>query len=749
VGGLVGNNYGDVNYYKATGDVNGTDISEILKTSTGVGGLIGNSSGDVTYSRSTGEVNGTNDVGGLVGEVEVGGTVANSTASGNVNGCGLSVGGLVGYNSGTVAASYATNTVSGGDDVGGLVGYNSNEVRDSYAVREVSGENNVGGLVGGNGGTVTDGYWDINTTSQTTSSGGTGLTTPEMTGASATGNMSGFDFTNTWENVTDGSPSASRSDGYPILRGLQPEPQVLIPVQFDLTELRTAEKIGGSTIQKGDEGNITVNVTNVGFGPGKDNVSLEIGSSVQNNTTVELDPGENRTVTFRNATGGLDTGPYPVSVSTDLSLVSDPLDVLNTKFNLDFENDSPYQNGSSFTGSEFRIENESGVVLNDGGAYSDSEEFELNLTVSKAGNETDVKEEVFNELVVNPRGAPPTEVIEGGNQQAEFDEAFDLIDVPQFRDGLYVRLLGSIEANATAGDYNVTFEMLEGEESIATDEQNIRINEPKGRNASFNLDFAENSPYQKGSDFSISNESAIVLNDTDEVVDEVEIRLNVTEAGNETDVKEEVFNELVVNPRGAPPTEVIEGGNQQAEFDEAFDLIDVPQFRDGLKVELAGEVGKNVSTGDYNITLTLLAEGVEVENGTIFEAGAGSIQASVAESGIGIDTTVLRETETTTFRIGNEPGDAEPLIDSFENPPRNIPEDEGGLDDSLMEDLDGDGDATDVSETVAVFGRLIRGEDLGVSDEQARRLDWSEESPETEVTASDMVALFGEQLRAD
>jgi hypothetical protein len=66
----------------------------------------------------------------------------------------------------------------------------------------------------------------------------------------------------------------------------------------------------------------------------------------------------------------------------------------------------------------------------------------------------------------------------------------------------------------------------------------------------------------------------------------------------------------------------------------------------------------------------------------------------------------------------------------------------------LVEDLDGDGNPTDVGPTVSVFGELIRGNDLGLTPEQARKLNWNSDSPETEVTVSDMVTLFGKQIRA-
>jgi len=84
-------------------------------------------------------------------------------------------------------------------------------------------------------------------------------------------------------------------------------------------------------------------------------------------------------------------------------------------------------------------------------------------------------------------------------------------------------------------------------------------------------------------------------------------------------------------------------------------------------------------------------------------------------------------------------------LPGFSNPPQNT----GGLHPELYEDLDGDGDGTDTSQTVRVFGELIRGNDLGVTPQEARNLNWNQNSPEDEVTPADMVSLFGEQIRAE
>jgi subtilisin family serine protease len=127
---------------------------------------------------------------------------------------------------------------------------------------------------------------------------------------------------------------------------------------------------------------------------------------------------------------------------------------------------------------------------------------------------------------------------------------------------------------------------------------------------------------------------------------------------------------------------------------------------------------------------------VEFENLSVDKAGKHDYAVFTEDDKLRATLTVEERTLFTTS-----------LVSSFENSPRNIPVSEGGLDDGLYEDLDGDGDVTDVGPTVDVFGELIRGNDLGLTDEQARAFNWYPSSPETEVTVADMVELFGEQIR--
>jgi hypothetical protein len=89
-------------------------------------------------------------VGGLCGYNK--GTISRCYAAGEVTGNNIYVGGLCGYNSsGTFSQCYTTCTVTGGAETGGLCGYNSSgTLSQCYATGTVTGTTNVGGLCGRN-----------------------------------------------------------------------------------------------------------------------------------------------------------------------------------------------------------------------------------------------------------------------------------------------------------------------------------------------------------------------------------------------------------------------------------------------------------------------------------------------------------------------------------------------------------------------------------------------------------------------
>ncbi len=173
-----------------------------------VGSLLGDlADGTITNCYvEGGSVAGSFWVGGLVGN-KWDGEIINCYSTSSVSGTDY-VGGLVGDNWGTITNCYANGSVSGNEDVGGLVGQNgylsSDTITNCYSTGSVSGDFSVGGLVGRNdeGGSITSSFWNMETSSQATSAGGTGKTTVEMQMAS-TFIDAGWDFVDETANGTE------------------------------------------------------------------------------------------------------------------------------------------------------------------------------------------------------------------------------------------------------------------------------------------------------------------------------------------------------------------------------------------------------------------------------------------------------------------------------------------------------------------------------------------------------------------
>ncbi len=192
---IEGHSYlGLFGYLDSDAIVSNLSIEEVDVNGTGdcVGGLAGSNSGSIANCYSTGKVSGNRRVGGLVGYNYYYGSIITSFSTGTVNG-NSSIGGLVGYSSrGSITTSYSTGAVSGDQNVGGLVGYYGGAklrpavLTNCYSTSAVSGTGFfVGGLVGRKDyGTITTSFWDMQTSGQTTSDGGTGKTTTEMQTAS-------------------------------------------------------------------------------------------------------------------------------------------------------------------------------------------------------------------------------------------------------------------------------------------------------------------------------------------------------------------------------------------------------------------------------------------------------------------------------------------------------------------------------------------------------------------------------------
>lgn len=189
-----------------------------------VGGLVGNNYyGKITNCYTTGFITGTTHVGAMVGW-SYGGKITSCYTSSTVSGT-HNVGGLVGLNWHEVSNCYSISSVVGDVNVGGLVGRNEGTITNCYSTGRVLGNSSVGGLVGLNDfdEEVIASFWDTETSGQTTSNGGTGLTMKEMQ-MQITFMDAGWDFiTPIWKMSCEGM-------SYPKLTWWQPMPgDVLCP----------------------------------------------------------------------------------------------------------------------------------------------------------------------------------------------------------------------------------------------------------------------------------------------------------------------------------------------------------------------------------------------------------------------------------------------------------------------------------------------------------------------------------------
>ena len=256
VGGLVGFNYGEITDCHAEGEVSGRSD---------VGGLVGRSCatemttsgraiyGTISNCGTTADVLGTSlDVGGLVGTNS--GTIGNSYATGDVTGSADRVGGLVGHNDGHISACYATGSVQGESQVGGLIGFHGDygsasdcyssstvsatklagglvgmvhggtvncygTISNCYSSSRIFADTRVGGLIGEGGGSpnaVIHSFWDVETSGQSTSAGGTPKTTAEMQDPN-TFIDAGWDFVGESDNGPSDIWARPSGDGYMIL----------------------------------------------------------------------------------------------------------------------------------------------------------------------------------------------------------------------------------------------------------------------------------------------------------------------------------------------------------------------------------------------------------------------------------------------------------------------------------------------------------------------------------------------------
>ncbi len=254
LGGLLSN--GDIeNCYSTSCSVSGNDE---------VGGLVGeyNYHKTMTNCYSTGSVAGENMIGGLVGKLNNSAVITKSYSTANVargnSDTWEYAGGFVGMSyDGSMTECYSRGNVTG-NFIGGFIGnsntttisncysYGSADATDGwnrgafcftitdgtmeycYTVSDAGGNDNKGFIGDDNGApTYTNNFFDTETTGQVGATGATGKTTAQMKTQST---FTGWDFTSTWEIV---------SDNYPRLQNNQDD---ALPVE--LTEFEAEVKNG-------------------------------------------------------------------------------------------------------------------------------------------------------------------------------------------------------------------------------------------------------------------------------------------------------------------------------------------------------------------------------------------------------------------------------------------------------------------------------------------------------------------------
>ncbi|MFB6073724.1 MAG: beta strand repeat-containing protein [Haloarculaceae archaeon] len=327
------------------------------------GGLVGcigpSSESGIWNSTASATVTGDGRTGGLVGRNY--NPIENSYATGDVSSSGSAVGGLIGKNYGEIINAYATGNVTGDSYVGGLVGYlYDGTVSHAYATGNVTGNHSLGGLVGSrHSGSVTVGFWDTNTTGQSTSAGSaTGLTTAEMTGAYAAGNMTGFDFQHNW----------SVAAGYPKL-AWQVGGTPRAPFRVTITGTN-------SPVLTGDTLAVQTHVHNYGSSSAKDSLVLHAidGTAVDSQeVTLFAGDGTNVTLTWTPST------PQSGQVSIASPVVDPTANVAVGTSGANFNTTITHVNGTVNAGNRLVVDYR---LNNTGASYAnETVEFTVNGTV--------------------------------------------------------------------------------------------------------------------------------------------------------------------------------------------------------------------------------------------------------------------------------------------------------------------------------------------------------------------------------
>lgn len=173
-----GDNVGTLVGYFVSGDLINCRVENgTVSAHNYVGGLTGYNRGTLRNCSSIASVHGFQYIGGVTGCST--GSLENTFSNSQISGTAMA-GGLVGYVlAGTVVNCYSQGSASGSIWVGGLVGYGRG-ISNCYAASIVSCSGISGGLVGDGSTLAYNSYWDTEVSGKDWSRAGKGRTTAEM-----------------------------------------------------------------------------------------------------------------------------------------------------------------------------------------------------------------------------------------------------------------------------------------------------------------------------------------------------------------------------------------------------------------------------------------------------------------------------------------------------------------------------------------------------------------------------------------
>ena len=181
------------------------------------------------------------------------------------------------------------------------------------------------------------------------------------------------------------------------------------PAESALSNLDIAGQGSDAEITEGDDGSVSVDVTNVGEEEDSFGVTLTIGDELEVSTTTGvLDDGESETVTFEGVTGDLEPGEYTVSVSSDDDHLSGSVDVTEDEDDREDEreDDDPGE-APEPEGAEFAVE-----ITTTNSPVVEGESVEVTAQVENVGDETGTESIVLR--VASTQQDDETVTLDGG-----------------------------------------------------------------------------------------------------------------------------------------------------------------------------------------------------------------------------------------------------------------------------------------------------------------------------------------------